>query len=69
MPQCRTCQPFGSPYLEIQSNNVPSRANSLAEGETGEFLPHAPTLRRLFGILKLTGKFEKLLRLLGFSDA
>ncbi len=48
---------------------IPSRANSLAEGETGEFLPHAPTLRRLFGILKLTGKFEKLLRLLGFSDA
>ena len=44
------------------------RASSPPESETGKFLLQAPTLRRLFGFLKLTSKFEKLLRLLRFSD-
>jgi len=41
----------------------------LAEGESGEFLLQALPFRGLFRVAKLTSKFEKLLRLLGFSDA
>jgi hypothetical protein len=48
---------------------IPSGANSLAKSDSGKFLLQAPPFRGLFGFAKLTGKFEKLLRLLGFSDA
>jgi hypothetical protein len=34
----------------------------------GKFLLKALPLRRPFGFVKLTSEFEKLLRLLGFSD-
>jgi hypothetical protein len=47
----------------------PSRVRSLIEGKSSEFLLQALPFRGLFGLAKLTGEFEKLLRPLGFSDA
>jgi len=41
---------------------------SLTEGESREFLLQALPFREVFRLAKFANKFEKLLRLLGFSD-
>jgi hypothetical protein len=62
--------PAGDYWRTESSHYLPQvvRATSLAESEPGKLLLQALPLRGVFRFAKFTGKFEKLLCLLGLSD-
>jgi len=54
---------------KYEAATIPSRASSLPESEPGKFLLQAMPFCEVFRCAKFSSKFEKLLRLLGFSNA